>query len=597
MDDASTVPPHLVREELDRIDRSAAMRQSQQLRTLLRHLVERTLDGDGDRLKELALGIDVFRRRAETFDPRKDPIVRVEAARLREKLSRYYAEDGWDALVDIALPVGGYVPVFRIRPRPMQTGLTIPSLIVLPVENLTGETSNDALCDALTDELIDALARLPGLKVIARTTSFSYRDRRVDVRTIGRQVGAATLLEASLPQRGRTIKVIAQLVSTSDGAHLWSRTFSAGADALDGLEQSLADGIAQALQLQFSAHPAAHAWVAARRSLVRRGTDDPAARELHDQARALLRRIRAGSQYRAIELFSAAARLDASFALAHSGASAAWTNLASMGAEPGRVAAAKALEAADRALAIDPELYEALSVKAYVTFRIGHDAGAASALYREGLRLNPSATYLRLGYAWLLAYTGHFDEARAQFALIREIDPLDIGLRHNQGHFLLFTRDYERAEDELLRAIEIEPDDLSSHLFLAEALLLGGHPARALDAAASALRLAPDLAATRAIHALALCAAGREDEARAAADDIERDFASSSAGALAIAIMHTGLGRHARAFEWLETGAQAQDVHMVAAPAHPLLDPLRDDPRWTAWLARHGLTHAMRRAG
>jgi tetratricopeptide (TPR) repeat protein len=165
---------------------------------------------------------------------------------------------------------------------------------------------------------------------------------------------------------------------------------------------------------------------------------------LHDQARALLRKIRPSSQYRAIELFDEAARLDPQFALAHSGAGAAWTNLASLGAEPARRANAAALAAAVRALAIDPELHEALSVRAYVTYRDGLDPAAAEPLYRQGLRLNPSATYLRLGLAWLLAYAGRFDAAREQFELVGEIDPLDGGLRqHNLGHFLLVAREYE----------------------------------------------------------------------------------------------------------------------------------------------------------
>jgi len=586
---SDSVPAHLVREELERIERSGPMRQSNQLRALLRHLVEHTLEGDGDRLKELALGIDVFRRPAESFDPRRDPIVRVEAGRLREKLARYYAEDGWNALVDIALPVGGYQPEFRLRPRPTQTGLTIPSLIVLPVQNLTGEPTNGAFCDALTDELIDAFARLPGLKVIARTTSFRYRDRHEDVRAIGRAVGAATLLESSLQQRGPAIRVIAQLVSTGDGAHLWSRTFDSSPDGLSALEQSLSDEIAHALQRQFSAHPAAHAWTAARRTLVRRGTGDPVARELHDQARALLRRIRAASQYRAIELFGAATRLDPAFALAHSGAGAAWTNLASMGVEPSRAAAARALEAAHRALAIDPELYEALSVKAWATYRDRLDPAAAELLYREGLRLNPSATYLRLGYAWLLAYTGRFEEARDEFALIRDLDPLDIGLRHNYGHFLMVARDYARAEEELARALEIEPDDLSSHLFLAEVALLKRHATQALAESGVALALAPGLVATRAIHALALHAAGRIDDACAAARELELGLAGGVPSVLPVAIMRAGMGDADRAFSWLEAAAGAHDVHLVAAPTHPLLDALHADARWPAWLARYGL--------
>lgn len=127
--------------------------------------------------------------------------------------------------------------------------------------------------------------------------------------------------------------------------------------------------------------------------------------------------------------------------------------------------------------------FEALSVRAYVTFRDNLDPAAAELLYREGLRLNPSATYLRLGLAWLLTYTERFAAAREQFELVREIDPLDIGLRHNLGHFLLIAREYEEAEQELLRVLEVEPDDFSARLFLVEAALARGRHEQALTEA------------------------------------------------------------------------------------------------------------------
>jgi serine/threonine-protein kinase len=587
--EAHRVPPHLVREELARIDHSATFRQSEQLRALLRHLVTETLDGEGDRLKEIALGIDVFRRPTGTFDPKKDPIVRVEAARLREKLARYYTDEGWNALIEVSIPVGSYQPEFRRRPGPTQTGITIPSLIVLPVANMTGDPANDAFCDALTEELIDAFARLPGLKVIARTTAFQFKGRNDDIRAIGRKVGAVAALESSLLQRGARIKAIAQLVQASDGAHLWSRVFASDAAERLAGEEALAGDIVEAMQKQFSANPSAHAWTAARRSLIRRGTSDPAARAAHDQARALLRKIRPERQYRAIELFGEAVALDPQFALAHSGAGAAWTNLASMGSEPARRANAAALAAAERALAIDPELYEALSVRAYVTYRDALDATNAETLYREGLRLNPSATYLRLGLAWLLTYSGRFSAAREQFELIRDIDPLDTGLRHNLGHFLLIAREYEEAEHELQRALEVEPDDFSARLFLVEVLLARGRHEQALAEARRLHAAVPQLLVGRGFLAIALGLSGDTAAAAAELASLESDVNAETSGGVVLAIVNAMLDRIDRAFHWLDAAADAHDIHLVCVPTHPLLDRLHDDPRWNQWTARRGL--------
>lgn len=582
------VAPQFVREELARIETSAAFRQADRLRALLRHLVERALDGDAGALKEIALGIDVFRRPAATFDPRKDPIVRVEAGRLRNKLARYYADEGWNDLVEVSLPVGQYRPEFRRRARPTRPSLAIPSLVVLPVTNLTGDPAHDVFCDGLTDELIDTFARLPGLKVIARTTAFKLKGCAGDVRTIGRKVGAATVLEASVQQRGAAVKVIAQLVQASDGAHLWSRVFAADAAEFFALEESLARDIVEALQKQFSAHAAAHAWTTSRRALVRRSTADAAAREMHDQARALLRRIRPASQYRAIELFGEAARLDPGFALAHSGAGAAWTNLASIGAEPARRANSAAMAASLRALEIDGELHEALSVRAYVTYRDTLHAREAEMLYRGALRLNPGAPYLRLGYAWLLAYTHRFDAAREQFQLIRDIDPLDIGLRHNFGHFLLVAGDFDGARGELARALEIEPEDPASRIFLAEVALAQGRHDEALAESRRLAAVTADAFVARALLAMALHACNRADEADAAFAEVERRARADACAGVAMAITCATTARSSLAFAWLDRAAEVHDIHLVAVPTHPLLDVLHADPRWAAWLRRHG---------
>jgi serine/threonine-protein kinase len=604
-------PAHLVREELARIEASAALRTSTQLRALLRHLVDHTLAGDTHRLKELALGIEVFGRPAASYDPRRDPIVRVEARRLRERLARYYCEEGWNALVDVELPVGAYVPRFRRRAAVARPGLSIPSVIALPVTNLTGAPGHDIDCDALTEDLIEALSRLPGLKVIARTTAFAFRDQREDVRQIGQRTGAATVLESSLQRRGQRYKVVAQLVNAADGAHLWSRSFAADAAEFPLVQQALAVEIVEALQHQFSAHAGAQGWTPARASLAARVTADAQARDLHDRARAALRRFREDTQRLALELFRAALARDPRFALAHSGAGAALTNLAALGWEPAGVALPAAREHARQALAIDPELYEALSVDALVALRHDRDVERARARYAEGLRLNPSATYLRLGYAWLLTFAGELAAAARQFTLLRELDPLDHGLNHNHGVFLWICG----AADEALRTfdgiLEYEPADITSLYYSALQLAETGHH----EAAAG--RVARLSAATPGAPRAALCAAytralagdaaparqwlGEAVPALAAANAAARAGEGTVAVARALwsaaptrhpvesAAVALAAGDRERALELLALAALARDVAFAGAAVVPFLLPLHGDARFAALLARNGL--------
>ena len=198
-DSGSSVSAALVATELARIEASATFRRSPRHQRLLRYLVTRTLVGDAARLKESVLAVEVFGRDPAGFDPQKDTTVRVEARRLRQKLARFYEREGAACTLAIRLDAGGYVPTFELRPTAAAEGL--PSLVVLPFVNLSGDAAIDAWCDALTDEMIDALVQLPGLKVVARTTSFSFKGRHVDVRQIARKVGVQTLLEGSVQAR------------------------------------------------------------------------------------------------------------------------------------------------------------------------------------------------------------------------------------------------------------------------------------------------------------------------------------------------------------------------------------------------------------
>ena len=175
VDNADRVPGALVAAELARIESSATFRRSPRHQQLLRYLVTRTLVGDASRLKESVLAVEVFGRDPAGFDPQRDTTVRVEARRLRQKLVRYYEREGGDCALAIRLDAGNYVPKFEVR----RAAEPSSSLLVLPFANLSGDAALDASCDALTDETIDALVQVPALKVVARTTSFSFKGRHV----------------------------------------------------------------------------------------------------------------------------------------------------------------------------------------------------------------------------------------------------------------------------------------------------------------------------------------------------------------------------------------------------------------------------------
>lgn len=236
-----------IRAELARVLASATFAQSEQLKQFLRYVVERRIDGRGDDIKEYRVGVEVFGR-DERYDPRVDPIVRVQASRLRSKLADYYQKEGESNPVWIALPRGAYAPAFSLRGLPLAPGarfgpsryvlllaaaalLTAGILIyalrrpaappldrsrpalgtiaVLPFVDMSPEGDRGYFCDGMAEALTDTLNRLPGLRVVPRTTAFQFKGRAVDVRTIGREMEADLLVQGSVRLAGDKLRVAA----------------------------------------------------------------------------------------------------------------------------------------------------------------------------------------------------------------------------------------------------------------------------------------------------------------------------------------------------------------------------------------------------
>lgn len=220
--------PEAVRTQTDRILASPDLKRSQSLSRMLRFVVEETLNGNGQELKEYRLGVDVFERGAD-FDPRIDPVVRIQAAKLRSRLAEYYASEGRDDRVQISIMKGGYVPTFtlvhaREEKRPaFKTDRQ--SIAVLPFVNISADPENEYFTDGLTEELINVLTAAPGLRVVARTSAFSFKNRPKDIREIGAQLNAEAVIEGSVRRNGNQLRVTAQLVEVSSGYHLLSRSY------------------------------------------------------------------------------------------------------------------------------------------------------------------------------------------------------------------------------------------------------------------------------------------------------------------------------------------------------------------------------------
>src|SRR5262249_5267943 len=296
-----------VQSALRKILASRPFQGSERMCRFLQFVVDHALSENQAPLKEHLLAEHVFDRDG-SFDPRTDTIVRVEARRLRAKLKEYYGDEGKDDPVIIELPERGYRPAFRIQlhstPAPawriktkvmlmaasvvlaagvaiwlltLQRKPAVESIVVLPFVNLSGNPENDFFGEGLTEEISNALASFPQLRVVARTSAFQFKGRGEDVRLIGERLGVRNVLEGSVRKEGNKIRVTAQLVSVQDGMHLWSQTYERELGSVLDIEQQITRSIADSLKIHFAAE--------GNRTIGRPETSEPEAHELYLKGR------------------------------------------------------------------------------------------------------------------------------------------------------------------------------------------------------------------------------------------------------------------------------------------------------------------------
>jgi serine/threonine-protein kinase len=589
--------PDEVRRALNAIRTSRHLVRSESLIRFLEYVVEQKLAGKEDEIKEATVGVAVFHR-GRFFDSRVDPVVRVEARLLRAKLAAYYASEGARDAVRIGLPKGGYVPDFQIV-NPVQSttpsrlslwritaavlvlavaavlGLRfwprpgVASVAVLPLLNLTGDPGNDYLCDGLTEELTDTLARVPGLRVVARTSAFHFKGKAQDVRGIGAQLGVGHVIEGSVFRTGGQMRVTLQMSRTSDGYHVLSRSFEGRLLDLVGRQTDLAVPLIAVLR------PGALA--------PQRRKPVPEAHDLLLKAAALRGAASLEAYEKGLAFLEQAIRIDPAYADAYAAlagtyaiAGANYEATALESVRLGKAAAAKALE-------LDPDCAAAYGVLGFsdaiylLDWKSGEDG------LRRAIRLEPSGAAF---YNWLgnvLMYQGRFDEALVQLRTAEQLDPLSPVLGITEGAALFYARRYDAALERLMSVQRSYPDTTIVHLWIGRAWQGKG----ALDKAMREYRMLPASIRDFMIAGL-LARQGQRDAARALLSRLEHPAPEQGRPrAFNLAYIHAMLGDRDQAFEWLQRAYE--DRKITQLKVDPELDSIRGDPRYTALLRKTGL--------
>jgi len=450
------------------------------------------------------------------------------------------------------------------------------SIAVLPFVNMSDDRDNEYFSDGMTEEILNALAKVRDLRVASRTSSFAFKGEDSDVLEIARKLRVATVVEGSVRKAGNRIRVTAQLISATDGYHLWSESYDRELEDVFRVQDDIARSIVDALKVELGGESGEH--------LVEPETADVEAYTLYLKGRFFFNRYSEVDLKRSLDIYRRALEHDPAYARAYAGMADTWMQLADDWVAPDE-AYPEARKAAEKAIALDPRLPEAHTALGKVLGWFEWDFDAAELALRRAVGANRRYGDAHWGLGSILPATGLLDDAVEEMRLAVSIDPLSPVFNYWLSRFLYFRRQLDEAKEEAHRAIELDPGSFRPRLILGLCHLLEERPEEALKAFES--DAVGTVVSGRIFVARAHAAAGRHDEARRILREL--DASEEYLRSEFMAAGWAALGDLDRAFAALEQAYEDRSAGLIYLHVDPSYDPLRHDERYHDLVRRIGL--------
>ena len=456
------------------------------------------------------------------------------------------------------------------RPGGASLPISEKSIAVLPLLNESGDPKDEYFSDGLSEELIAALAQIRELKVIGRSSSFRFKDRKEESKTIGEKLGVSTLLEGTVRKQGERVRIVAELINAADGIELWTRTFDRELKDIFAVQQEIAGAVASSLKMTLLGGN-------------QRPSTDSATPNIEAHNAYLLghyhfQRRNIEDYRKAVSHFDEATRLDPQYALAYAERSEAWTLIGDLSGES-KTAWPKARSDAEHAVAIAPALAEAHGALGWVRFFVEWKFAEGLEELRRAKELSPANPTANDLLGRVLPYLGKLDEAEQQARQAVELDPLGF-TQNNLARILWFKSKNDEADKVARRVAELQPTAASSRRWQVLIAVQRGDGETALREA----QLEPDEGYRRFLLALAHYVRGDHNAADTALSDLIQYGRDQLA--YQIAEVYAVRGDTDKAFEWLQISYDNHDTGTLAILVDPLLHGLRDDPRYKALVAK-----------
>ena len=442
------------------------------------------------------------------------------------------------------------------------------AIAVLPFLDLSQAKDQEYFSDGITEQIINSLARIRGLFVVARSSSFVFKNKNQDVREVGRTLAVTHVLEGSVSRGDGRVRVDTQLIDVSNGYQLWAESYNFTAEDALSLQSDVAKKVARALEVQLRLNE--------KTAIASLAAHDPEANDLYLRGRYLLNKRTPESIAKGRALFEEAVAKDTRFALGHVGVADACILLAKVGAISGQEAAALAWPQVMAALAINDQLADAYTSRAVIQTDFEWDWPAAEQDFLNALSLDPNSAAAHHWYARHLAELGRSEEALEQVEDARKLDPLSATIRVSTAKILFVARRYHEAAQVCLKAIELEPDFASAYSLLAQASAHLGHHTKAIAAANRYVELSGETGWAQLELAYVYMVAGDattakliEEKALAKGDQFSP---------YDMATIRSAAGDVVGALGWLERALEKRSVDVVWIRVDPRLDQARLSP-------------------
>jgi len=523
---------------------------------------------------------------AWAFEMTPEGMKRTENVFPDEKIPQWSARKFVALIVGVALLAAGLLCFQIIRSKAAARTAGTPagetSIAVLPFADMSRTKDQEYFCDGISEEILDALAKVEGLRVVARTSSFAFKGKNADVSEIAQKLNVRNVLEGSLRRDGDRIRISAQLIDARNGFHLWSETYERELKDVFAMQDEITAAIMNALKIKLAVALPVHK------------KPNPEGYELDLKGRYFLNRR---DMKRAVDYFQQALAKDAQDAVAYAGLSEVYLVLAvrapqsapQLGSAAPREAMPKAKEAALQALAIDDGRSEAHAALAYVTFFYDWDWPGAEKEFKRALELNPNNADAHHWYSHYLMAQGRIEESLKQSKRAVELSPFDFLMNIHLAWHYLNARQYDQALDQVQKATEM--DKRSEGTWFGLILEQKGRYAEAIAVFQKLLEASPSggSSITKANLAHVYAVSGNPQAAQRIIAELQEQSKSNYVSAFDIALIHVGLGEKDQAFAWLDKAYEERSPDLVTLTTEPRFDNLRSDPRFTDLARRIGL--------